>query len=100
MCRIERLYHGQKEAALISAKVWSEIYTFFRPSGKEAERSFLNQIGCKELYMFEGSGCSPDPLHVVSKVWEIHLDGESKKTQLYADAHVKVSRHLSRTRCL
>ena len=41
--------------------------------------------------MFEGSGCSPDPLHVVSKVWEIHLDGESKKTQLYADAHVKVS---------
>ncbi len=40
--------------------------------------------------MFEGLGCSPDPLHVVSKVWEIHLDQESKKTQLYADAHVKV----------
>ena len=41
-----------------------------------------------ELFMF---GVDPDPLTVVSKVWEIYVDSESKKTQLYIDAHVKVS---------
>lgn len=39
--------------------------------------------------MFQHQGAGPDPQAVVSKVWEIYLDGESKKTQLYADAHVK-----------
>jgi hypothetical protein len=30
------------------------------------------------------------PILMFNQVWEIYLDGESKKTQLYADAHVKV----------
>ncbi len=30
------------------------------------------------------------PPLMFNQVWEIYLDGESKKTQLYADAHVKV----------
>jgi hypothetical protein len=55
-------------------------------SGQDQTKGFL-QGGCRELFMF---GVNPDPQAVVSKVWEIYLDQESKKTQLYADAHVKV----------
>ena len=38
--------------------------------------------------MFEGN--DPDPQVVVQQVWGIHIDEESKKTQLYRDARVKV----------
>ena len=64
-------------------------------SGHNKKKKLIEQQGCSELFMFEG--VSPDPRSVVSKVWEIFVDAESKKTQLYADAHVKVlaiSRHL------
>jgi hypothetical protein len=58
-----------------------------RMSGQDQTNGFL-QGGCKELFMF---GASPDPQAVVSNVWDIYLDEESKRTQLYADAHVKVA---------
>jgi hypothetical protein len=58
-----------------------------RISGQDQARGFLHG-GCMELFSFDG--VSPDPHSVVCKVWDIHLDRESKKTQLYVDAHVKV----------
>jgi hypothetical protein len=49
-----------------------------------------------ELFSFDGA--SPDPQSVVCKVWDVYLDRESKKTQLYVDAHVKVVRAQSASR--
>jgi hypothetical protein len=58
-------------------------------------KGFLQQ-GCKELFLFDP--ISPEPQAVVTKVWEIFVNAESKKTQLYADAHVKVMQLQLRTR--
>ena len=84
--RTQRVYGAQKAAALEKCEKWSAIWKCLRMSGQDQTNGFL-QGGCKELFMF---GVNPDPKAVVSKVWEIYLDDESRKTQLYADAHVKV----------
>jgi hypothetical protein len=68
-------------------------------SEKVKAKGFLQQQGCKELFSFQGQGIRPDPQSVVTKVWEIFVNAESKKTQLYADAHVKVMQLQSRTCC-